>query len=434
MLLPNEVKPFLLHEDEDVRDLAADYFHDSWSRDPDIAHLLLDAAERYGVARSVHAIGACQQVAIDEAALDRIVRLLSQFPATDASFLLAELIDVAPVEFVSRRESAIAAIKGHFVDVLPRLRRRQELAHQTPRKLWQDLLDFAAAAESNQYANELDHAYLDDLIEALGRYSEPSPAALCEQLGMPDEVGSWLEIFLIKLVGVRRIREAIPLLTERFKIDTDFMLERCNDALAQIGDPEAVRLVRAEFLAQNWNYRLYSNGVFSHIKHPDSEAAALALLEEETDVGIRTNLCLNLCELISAPAIDVVRKEIEQGYDRMIVSLEEMLLCVATMTGVVLPEADEWRAERAEAKRRQAEQSAQFEELGRRWAAAKQQGKGAAAASAPNRLAADDPPLWEPSGERLEPIRYDKPRVGRNDPCPCKSGKKFKNCCGRKQG
>jgi len=27
---------------------------------------------------------------------------------------------------------------------------------------------------------------------------------------------------------------------------------------------------------------------------------------------------------------------------------------------------------------------------------------------------------------------YDKPRVGRNDPCPCGSGKKFKKCCGKK--
>ena len=24
-------------------------------------------------------------------------------------------------------------------------------------------------------------------------------------------------------------------------------------------------------------------------------------------------------------------------------------------------------------------------------------------------------------------------KVGRNDPCPCGSGKKYKNCCGKKQ-
>jgi hypothetical protein len=27
-------------------------------------------------------------------------------------------------------------------------------------------------------------------------------------------------------------------------------------------------------------------------------------------------------------------------------------------------------------------------------------------------------------------IRYDQPRIGRNDPCPCGSGKKYKKCCG----
>jgi preprotein translocase subunit SecA len=31
----------------------------------------------------------------------------------------------------------------------------------------------------------------------------------------------------------------------------------------------------------------------------------------------------------------------------------------------------------------------------------------------------------------LAPMRREMPKVGRNDPCPCGSGKKFKNCCGR---
>ena len=28
-------------------------------------------------------------------------------------------------------------------------------------------------------------------------------------------------------------------------------------------------------------------------------------------------------------------------------------------------------------------------------------------------------------------IRNEEPKVGRNDPCPCGSGKKYKNCCGK---
>jgi len=30
-----------------------------------------------------------------------------------------------------------------------------------------------------------------------------------------------------------------------------------------------------------------------------------------------------------------------------------------------------------------------------------------------------------------DPVRRDTPKIGRNDPCGCGSGKKFKKCCGR---
>ena len=38
----------------------------------------------------------------------------------------------------------------------------------------------------------------------------------------------------------------------------------------------------------------------------------------------------------------------------------------------------------------------------------------------------DEEPLPPP----VEPIHTDK-AVGRNDPCPCGSGKKYKKCCGK---
>jgi preprotein translocase subunit SecA len=37
-----------------------------------------------------------------------------------------------------------------------------------------------------------------------------------------------------------------------------------------------------------------------------------------------------------------------------------------------------------------------------------------------------------PQGEvKVKQIKLDTPKVGRNDPCPCGSGKKYKKCCGR---
>jgi hypothetical protein len=34
-------------------------------------------------------------------------------------------------------------------------------------------------------------------------------------------------------------------------------------------------------------------------------------------------------------------------------------------------------------------------------------------------------------GERQGPVVRETPKVGRNEPCPCGSGKKYKKCCGR---
>ena len=40
-------------------------------------------------------------------------------------------------------------------------------------------------------------------------------------------------------------------------------------------------------------------------------------------------------------------------------------------------------------------------------------------------------PVAEPPPQLEIPNRRELPKVGRNDACPCGSGKKFKNCCGR---
>lgn len=42
--------------------------------------------------------------------------------------------------------------------------------------------------------------------------------------------------------------------------------------------------------------------------------------------------------------------------------------------------------------------------------------------------------LWDQTSEarfKVDTVRRDEPKVGRNDPCPCGSGKKFKQCHGR---
>ena len=65
-------------------------------------------------------------------------------------------------------------------------------------------------------------------------------------------------------------------------------------------------------------------------------------------------------------------------------------------------------------------------------AAAGRRGGGGGAAADPGAQAAMDAALAAAS--RAQPVVRDAPKVGRNDPCPCGSGKKYKKCCGRDAG
>jgi hypothetical protein len=53
------------------------------------------------------------------------------------------------------------------------------------------------------------------------------------------------------------------------------------------------------------------------------------------------------------------------------------------------------------------------------------------ASLAANRPAGPDPEPADPTYSVSAPFRRESPKVGRNDPCPCGSGKKYKKCCGR---
>jgi len=54
------------------------------------------------------------------------------------------------------------------------------------------------------------------------------------------------------------------------------------------------------------------------------------------------------------------------------------------------------------------------------------------------RQAAEDLPVlvlaiydfWRTMRIPAETVRRESPKVGRNEPCPCGSGRKFKQCCG----
>ena len=69
--------------------------------------------------------------------------------------------------------------------------------------------------------------------------------------------------------------------------------------------------------------------------------------------------------------------------------------------------------------------STQIQELEEEW---KSTPRSAFDGQTPSEMLAQNPGLMP---QKVETYRREEPRVGRNDPCPCGSGKKYKKCCGR---
>ena len=426
MLSTEEVKPLLLHEDRPVRDAAADYLHSSWCQDTSLPPMILLACHQYGINENIHGLMACSRFVLTEDSLDGVLQMLADVDDHETAWRLHRILIHVPVDVLLRRESVLLDTPHLPDEVMRRINRRKGLSGWPGAKLWQELRELANRSKEEQYVGKIDHAYADDLIEALGRHDEPDAAAICELLRPFDEDGGWLEIFLVDLVGQRRLSEAIPLLVDRLRINTDYLRELVIEALGRIGDPEAVRLIRETFPGEPWHVKNYASGAIGRIKHPDAEEAILELLEIEENPGIRTMLCMELCDIFSEQGIEVVRRQIHSGYDRTIVCLEDRLLIATHVLGVALPEADAWRAEREERERQRAEHQAEMAELGRRYEALKARGIDPFAESAENPKPL---PKRESPPEKIAPVRLDQPKVGRNAPCPCGSGKKFKKCC-----
>ena len=430
MLTPDQIKPFLLNADKYIRRAAVAYFAESWSRDPDLIPIILDAYARFGDREDTLSLGVCDRFLVTGPSLDLVLEHLANADHTRVIESLNRVIAHAPGELLLARGPAILEVPKLLPDIVTQLQRRRDFAGWSGDKLWQELQDYASRAEDESFVGDLDDSYADDLIDALSQHDVPDADTLCRLLRELQGEDGWLEIFLVDLAGERRIHQAIPALVDKFKIDTDLLPERCAIALAEIGDPEASRLIRDAFPTEANIYKFLPSELLGRIKHQESEDAILALLETEQDLTVRTLLCASLCELFSERAIEVVTKEIESDYDTELTSLEEELLPVAEVLGVELPEAEQWKQDREQEEERLARLTAEWESGGINPFAG---------------LEEDD--LDEDEFDDLDEdeddvprdvaaiipatIRRTGPKVGRNDPCPCGSGKKYKKCCGK---
>lgn len=410
MFTAEQVKRFILHPELVVCNAALNYFSDSFLGETDVTlmPLVLERLRQSRGAEKIHLFHA-YGFAQTEATVHELLELI-QSPAIDdntqyhlqLTFLNSDLRLLKP--YLGELK-----LDAHWNK---RLQDRLKIAEMSNQELADDFESFIRSSYG-KYVDEIDSFYGDELVRELSGRRCVDPHHVLQRLDAynPDDEG-YETIYYAQLAGEMKLAAAIPQLCEFFGAEDDVLPVKAGESLVRIGTPAVVSALAEQYLASSAEfYRLYASDVFGNIKLPESEQALLELLPAEEDLTYATKLADGLCQLGSAKGFSRVQAMVEEGYDKGYLSLTESLYAYCVISGTEHPLLPKWRREVvAEAQRL----AAREEELNR-------MARGIRSRSADK--------LSFGSGLRGEPY-VNTNKVGRNDPCPCGSGKKYKKCCG----
>jgi hypothetical protein len=434
-----KIKEAILHPDMDIRDRAVSYFAKSFTTDASLMPLVIKAVETYGRSNDTYRlIGAARGLPQTDATITWVIDELNaeetdryENYAYNLSMILAET-DPA---LLLPRESAILGARHFLPGLRPALTDRLHMLSWDQSTCWQKLEVFSEQAKDKQFTNEVNLSYANLVVEALARYGQECEPKARERLAIKlddysDHPMKWLEPLVVRLAGLADLESTIPLIVAKLLEDGgDLLNEECAEALTRIGTPAVLHAIAQAFPTAERHFRLYASGPLEHIHSDLAVEISLKLLDQEKDDLIRRELAQALLSQLAQEGIEVARQMlVGRELDFQSKGLRNFLLETCTLMGERFPEYDAWlateKAEKEEHWRRVKELEGDPHGLVL-FALEKLTGK-----KAPEMPRAKPPVLPSP---RLTLPRQPGagPKVGRNDPCPCGSGKKFKHCCMR---
>lgn len=429
-----KIKEAILSPDLDIRRRATRYFASGHSSDPDIMPLVIKAVEEFGREEAYHLIGLAVDLPQSESTIAWIIDELNDESCgkhESYAYNLSRVLVAAEPSLLLPRESDILEARHFFADFRVPFTERLAMLLWDEATCWRSLEKFCEENKDKQYVNDVNLEYGKQIIEALARYGHECEPRIREVLAIKVDDYShhplkWLEPLGVRLAGQARLESTVPLLIGKLQEDADLVNEECAEALTRIGTPAVLQAIAEAFPAADFAFRIYASGPLDDIHSDLTVEICLQLLEHEKDHGIRRELVHALLSQFDSAGIEAGRRLLlGRKLDFEDKGLRNYLLETCTITGERFPEYEQWsateKADAAEHRRRVKELEGDPAGL-MLFALEKLTGKKAETMT-------KKPPVFNEPRRILAQQPAAKQKVGRNDPCPCGSGKKFKNCC-----
>lgn len=456
MRLPeSEIIAGLQHPSIFVRENVVEYLVDCNRTQPDVTRPLIAAVEQFGwreVLQFPHRVASFE---LDEFSLPwllaQIERRDEDGPGENQRWHLAGMLALAP----------IALVRPHLADILKlevmhrdrtnfqRSRTNAELlelrnglwelsAEECWRRLETHCQDVADVDAFEDADIPLAKALVERMARDEGRVGDRALKELERAESLDDQANPWLPGLMIDLAGRLRLETAAPLIYRQFARDWDWYNEEIMYALKKISAPSVTALVSENYVGSPEHVRIYSWGVLEAVHHDRSVDDVLRLLPHEEDEEFRGQLGIALASHFDErgvePALEVYREDPDDPERLAIISRLYAHTCLADLDR---PEREQWREwlesdwNSFKSNRGQMDSFAEALLCQRdEWSDDEWFDDDELVDAATGSLLVGRDEIE--SYRQPQPIVRETARIGRNERCPCGSGKKYKTCCLRR--
>ncbi|MBO0962218.1 SEC-C domain-containing protein [Neobacillus sp. MM2021_6] len=199
-------------------------------------------------------------------------------------------------------------------------------------------------------------------------------------------------ILTVYMIGLLKMEQYIPLLASLLNRDEDVLLEEVSVALIGFQSDEVVKEV-APYL-RNHDSIIYAASVIENIKSDYAVQVLRDAYRSTKELDEQDMLTESLCHHFSKEALPEITEHMKLEYSSGLVDIEQTVYSYFSILGLDHPELRIWR-----------------------------------------KVALENVMDFRGEPEQVNslssvPVRNET-KIGRNDPCSCGSGKKYKKCCGK---
>lgn len=433
-LSDEQLKAGWLHPNRIVRGVVAKYFRESFTRDPDVTRWAIRGVEEFGWKNFLvwpHPF--CALPMVEQSSFEWVCQQLERTdagaPSENQKWHLSMMLADGDVSLLEREQSRLLAMDVFRPEDRERIVTRLQIARLDPAECWRRLEEHCRLANDAAFFEDAKVSEAELLLEPLTRAGDrfvPNVLEVLHRKGpSPDETGpdDWIIGMAIILAGHLRLEEAAPLIWKFWECDWDWYNEQVMYSLTRIGTPSVVRLAQERYPQSEWYVRNYAHNLFENILCEEAVEAIETVVASEDNEFLRGQLGIAAAAQFDDRLVPLaLRLWNECPSDRERDPIREFLVAFSYLSGWELPERDAWERDIHESDERVIQmRDSDCEWLRNLFTKVEPYLKD-------TKTLADKFDKIDEQFVETTPLRR-ATIVGRNDPCPCGSGKKYKKCC-----